>query len=76
MTFLIFGVSRCNLPNVTGDCTAPHPEGATRKEPVWPLSALPLVMEAVCVCERERDRERERQGEILSDLHQNPERRK
>ena len=49
MTFLIFGVSRCNLPNVTGDCTAPHPEGATRKEPVWPLSALPLVMEAVCV---------------------------
>ena len=50
MTFLIFGVSRCNLPNVTGDCTAPHPEGATRKESVWPLSAQALVMEAVCVC--------------------------
>ena len=67
MTFLIFGVSRCNLPNVTGDCTAPHPEGATRKEPVWPLSAQALVMEAVCVCvsvcvcvcERERERERD-----------------
>ena len=49
MTLLVFGVSGCNLPNVTGDCTDSHSEGATRKEPVGLLSAV-LVTEAVCVC--------------------------
>ena len=48
MTLLIFGVSRCNLPNVTGDCTASHSEGATRKEPEGLLSAV--FSDGGCVC--------------------------